>query len=311
MKLSVIVPVYFNEKNLHPLYSTLKSEIFDKLECEYELIFVDDGSKDKSYDVICEIANADKNIRKVKLSRNFGSHAAILAGLSVAKGDAITSISADLQDPPEIILRMLEKWKEGNKVVLAVRSDRKEGFISKAFSKLYYSIMRKIALKNMPKGGFDCFMISSQVAQVINGMEEKNTSLMGQVLWCGFKSEIITYVRQKREIGKSRWTLSKKIKLAIDSILSFSYFPVRFISTVGALFFIGSVIWAIVILVLKITNNIVVEGWTTLIIVNLFSFGVIMLTLGILGEYIWRAFDAARKRPPFIIDEADINKDEE
>lgn len=308
MKLSIIVPVYFNQDNLKPLYQTLKETILDKV--DYELIFVDDGSKDASFEVMSELKQADKNIKSIRLSKNFGSHAAILAGMSVATGDAVTAISADLQDPPEIILQMLEKFNEGSKVVLAARSDRREGFFTKLFSGMYYSIMKKIALPAMPKGGFDSFLISRQVVDVINGMEEKNTTLMGQVLWCGFKTDIIYYVRQKREIGKSRWTFGKKFKLAMDSVLSFSYFPIRFISTIGALFFLGSIIWALAIFILKLAGGIDAVGYTTLIIVNLFSFGTIMLTLGVIGEYLWRTFDAARKRPPFIIDESDIEHED-
>lgn len=305
MKISIIVPVYFNELNLKPLYENLRENVLTKLDCDYELIFVDDGSKDKSYQIMCELATLDLNIKTVKLSRNFGSHSAILAGYSICTGDCATSISSDLQDPPEIILEMLTSWKKGFKVVLAVRKERQDPLSQKMFSSIYYKTMKKFALPNMPKTGFDCSLIDRKVIDILNQMEEKNTTLMGQILWCGFKTDTVFYTRKKRDLGKSRWTFSKKVKLFADSILGFSYFPIRLISVLGFLFFICSVIWAIYILIMKLTGHIDVMGWTTLIILNLFSFGTIMMTLGILGEYIWRAFDATRKRPPFIIEEND------
>lgn len=303
-KLSILIPVYFNELNLEPTYNKLKEDVLSKLEM-YEIIFVDDGSKDNSYEVIQRLQKNDNNIKAIKLSRNFGSHAAILAGLSVATGNCATIISADLQDPPEIIIQMLEKYQMGSKVVLAVRQDREEPLFQKMFSNTYYLMMRKFAIPNMPKGGFDCCLIDRKVIEVLNLMEEKNTTVMGQILWCGFKTDTIYYTRKKREIGKSRWTFSKKIKLLIDSLLGFSYFPIRFISFIGLLFFIISLVWLFYILFRKILIGITVEGWTSLMLVVLFSSGIIMLTLGILGEYVWRAFDAIRKRPPFIIEKED------
>lgn len=303
MKISIIVPVYFNEKNLHPLYETLKKDVFSKIDCDYELIFIDDGSTDDSYKIMCELAEGDSHIKLIKLSRNFGSHAAILAGYTYCTGDCATSISADLQDPPEIILMMLERWKQGNKVVLAVREDREEPLSQKIFSNTYYAMMKKFAIPNMPSGGFDCSLVDRQVINMLNLMEEKNTTIMGQILWCGFKTDTIYYVRKKRDIGESRWTLSKKVKLFIDSFLSFSYAPIRFISIVGFIFFAVAIIWSIYIVVMKINGQIALDGWSTLVVLNLFSFGIIMTTLGIIGEYLWRVFDTARKRPPFIIEE--------
>ena len=302
-KISIIVPVYFNEKNLESLYENLYENVFQKIDCDYELIFVDDGSKDKSYEVLCELAKKDNKIKLIKLSRNFGSHAAILAGLSNATGSCATSISADLQDPPTIIISMYEKWLKGSKVVLAVRKDREESFIQKAFSNFYYNVIRKIALPSMPKGGFDCFLIDKKVINIIKNMEEKNTTLMGQILWCGFKTETIYYIRKKRDVGKSRWTISKKVKLFLDSILSFSYFPIRFISLIGLISSSVAFIWLIYILIVKFTINIVTPGWTTLILVVLLSFGLMFIMLGIIGEYLWRTFDASRNRPVYIIEE--------
>ncbi len=303
MKLSIIIPVYYNEDNLAPLYDDLKNVVLDKLDIDYEIIMVDDGSKDNSYAQILKLKQTDPKIVALKLSKNFGSHAAILAGLSVATGNCATMKAADLQEPSEIILEMLDKWMDGTKSVLAVRSDREESFFQKGFSNTYYNMMRKHALPDMPKGGFDCFLIDRDVINLLNSMQEKNTTLMGQIIWCGFKTDTVYYVRKKREIGKSRWTLSKKIKLFVDSILGFSYSPIRAIFTVGILYFIMAVIYSAYIVFYKISKGFPVEGFATTTIIMLFSFGIIMLSIGILGEYLWRSFDASRNRPVYIIDD--------
>ena len=303
-KLSIVIPVYFNEMNLHDLYKDLKEKVLDKLK-EYELIFVDDGSKDSSYSVMLELQKEDRNIRCIRLSRNFGSHAAILAGLNECSGDCAVMKTADLQEPSEILLEMFDQWKNGFNVILAVRSDRNEHFIQKFFSNSYYKLMRRFVLKEMPLGGFDCFLIDRKVIEVLRLMDEKNTSLMGQILWSGFKTTSIYYTRLKREKGKSRWTLTKKIKLVIDSVLSFTHLPIRVMSVVGIIFFLISVAWSLIIIYLKIFGEIQIEGWTTLMVFNLFSSGLILLTLGIIGEYLWRNFDASRNRPVYIIEQRD------
>lgn len=306
-KLSIIIPVYFNEMNLQDLYQDLTDKVFKALE-DYEVIFVDDGSQDRSFDIIQAFSIEDKRVRYIKLSRNFGSHAAILAGLAHSTGDCAVVKTADLQEPSEMILSMYEKWKAGNNVVLAIRSDRDESYLNKLVSNTYYRLMRSYVLKNMPEGGFDCFLVDRKVIEVLDKMDEKNTSIVGQILWVGFKSDKIYYVRQKREKGKSRWTFSKKIKLFIDSFLGFSYLPIRFISAFGFFFFFISIIWTIYIVLNRIFGGITTEGWTTLMVLNLFSSGIILVTLGILGEYVWRAFDASRNRPTYIIEDENITK---
>lgn len=307
-KISIIIPVYFNEDNLLPLYTDLKENVLNNLskyDLDYELIFVDDGSKDNSYMVMKELSKLDNKIVLVKLSRNFGEHSALLAGLTKATGDFAVRKAADLQEPSTLILDMIEKYNEGNQIVIATRADRDEPAMQKALSSLYANIMRKLALPNMPKGGFDSFLIDRQVIDVLVNMQEKNTSLMSQILWAGFKTDCVPYTRLKREIGKSKWTFSKKIKLVIDSVLSFSYFPIRFISCIGLLSSFTAVIIALIIIYQKLNGIIDVEGYASVIVLILFCFGIIMFSLGILGEYMWRIFDAARNRPPFIIEKDD------
>lgn len=307
-KLSIVVPVYYNEKNLKPLYEDLKEKVLEKLDCAYEIVFVNDGSKDRSYEVMQELAAMDENIKLVNLSRNFGEHLATLAGMAECTGTVAVRKAADLQEPSEMILEMLEKYRAGAKVVLAVRKDREEPLSQKMFSKIYCWMMRKFALANMPQGGFDTYMISRQVIDILVEISEKNAPLTEQVLWSGFESEKVYYVRQKREIGKSGWTLSKKIKLTVDSLISFSYFPIRCVSVVGALSILGTIIGGIVILVEHFMGSITVEGYTTIVLLILLAFGIVMLTLGVMGEYIWRILDEVRNRPSYIVDKVEDGK---
>ncbi len=308
-KLSIIIPVYYNEDNLLPLYEDIREKVLNKLNSNYEIVMVNDGSRDGSYNKMKELAQKDENIILVNLSRNFGEHSATLAGLANCTGTVAVRKAADLQEPSEMILEMYDKYLEGSKVVLAVRKDREEGIFQKFFAGIYCGMMRKVALPNMPKGGFDTFMISRQVIDILVMIGEKNASITEQILWTGFESEKIYYVRKKREIGKSGWTFSKKFKLAVDSLLAFSYFPVRCISVLGGLSFIAALIWTIVLIVQKIIGYTEVEGYTTLSILMLMGFGITMLSMGILGEYIWRMFDEIRKKPPYIIDEINNKKE--
>lgn len=303
MKLSIIIPVYFNEDNLRPLYEDIYRKIINVINYEYELVFINDGSRDNSYAIMKELAEGDRNIKIISLSRNFGSHAAILCGLAKCTGDCAVIKAADLQEPTELILDMVNSWKEGNNVVLAVRKGREEGIQQTLFANLYYALIRKMALPNMPKGGFDVYLLDRKVINVLMALDERNSALTGQILWSGFKTDKVYYTRLSRKIGTSKWTLKKKIGLVTDTLFSFSTIPIKVVSLVGTFSFIGALIWAICVLVFKLKGMIEVSGWTTLFIFNLFSFGVVMLTLGILGEYLWRTFDASRNRPPYIVED--------
>lgn len=309
MKLSIIIPVYYNEENLKPLYQDIREKIIEKINYEYEIVMVNDGSKDKSWEVMQELQSMDGNIHIISLSRNFGSHAAILCGLSNCTGDCAVVKAADLQEPTELILQMVDSWEKGNNVVLAVRSQRNEPKRQIFFSNLYYDIVRKCALQNMPKGGFDVYLLDRKVITVLENLDEKNSALTGQILWSGFKTDIVYYTRLEREIGTSKWTLKKKIRLVMDTLFSFSSLPITLVLGVGTISIFTAVVWTLIVLIAKIAGYINVSGWTTLFIFNLFSFGIIMMTLGILGEYLWRTFDASRNRPPYIIEE-DISKED-
>ena len=301
-KLSIIIPVYYNEKNLPPLYEDIREKIIKPGLFDYELIMVDDGSGDGSWAEMEKIAAMDENVRIYHLSRNFGSHAAILCGLEHCTGDCAVVKAADLQEPTELIIEMYKKWQEGNNVVLAVREDREESFSQKFFADFYYSLVRTFALKKMPKNGFDIYLIDRKVIDVLSLMDEKDSALTGQILWSGFKTAEVPYVRRERKIGKSRWTMQKKIKLVMDTLYSFSSVPITLVTLVGAFAFAASIIWALVVLINKIAGNIPVSGFTTMFIFQLFSFGITMTTLGVIGGYLWRTFDASRNRPIYIIE---------
>lgn len=305
-KLSIVIPVYYNADTLQLLYDDMKKKILGQIG-DYEIVFVDDGSEDESWEIMNRIRETDRRVQCVKLSRNFGEHAAILAGLSQCSGDCAVTKQADLQEDSGIILDMYESWKRGNKVVLAVRAQRDENPVKKLFAGLYYAIVRKFINKNMPQGGCDCYLLDRQVIRVLELLDEKNSSLTLQVLWVGFQSDKIYFHRKDREIGKSRWTLSKKVKLVIDSMMSFSYVPIRVMTTTGILFALFALLLGIGVIVERITVGTPMAGWASLMCVVLFSSGLILLMMGILGEYIWRTLDASRNRPPFIIDE--IKKD--
>lgn len=306
MKISIVIPVYYNEKNLEPLYEDIKKKVIDVIDYEYEIVMVNDGSKDESWKVMQNLAERDKNIRIISLSRNFGSHAAILCGISHCTGDCAIIKAADLQEPTELVLEMVESWKKGNNVVLAVREGREESKSQTFFANFYYDLVRKTALPNMPKGGFDVYLIDRKVITVLENLDEKNSALTGQLLWSGFKTDIVYYTRLAREIGESKWTLKKKIRLVMDTLFSFSSLPITAVLAVGVGSMVIAIIWAIVVLISKLCGAIAVSGWTSLFIFSLFSFGVTMMTLGILGEYLWRTFDASRNRPPYIIEEDNI-----
>lgn len=302
-RLSIIIPVYYNEKNLQPLYEDIREKIILPGLFDYEIVMVDDGSGDNSWQEMEKIAAQDDHVKIYRLSRNFGSHAAILCGLEQCSGDCAVVKAADLQEPTEIIPEMFRRWQEGNNVVLAVREGREESYSQQFFARFYYSLVRTFALKKMPKNGFDIYLIDRKVIEVLRLMDEKDSALTGQILWSGFKTAEVPYVRQERKIGKSRWTLRKKIRLVMDTLYSFSTVPITLVTIVGAFAFIASVIWALIVLINKVAGNIPVSGFTTMFIFQLFSFGITMTTLGVIGGYLWRSFDASRNRPIYIIEE--------
>lgn len=308
-KISIIIPVYYNEDTLMLLYEDMKAKILSSFE-DYEIVMVDDDSGDSSWEVMQNIQALDPtHVKLLHLSRNYGEHAAILAGLNECTGNCAVTKQADLQEDSELIVEMYESWKKGNKVVLAVREGRDEGKIYQFFANLYYKMMQKLVNPAMPKGGFDCYLLDRQVIEVLKMFDEKNSALTLQVLWVGFKSDKIYFHRKARTIGESRWTFSKKVKLIIDSLMSFSYAPIRFMSLLGVFFFVIAIIGIILCMCETIFFGVRSVGWASLMSIILLTSGMIMLMLGMLGEYIWRALDASRNRPPYLIETiSDVKK---
>ena len=302
--ISLVVPVYHNAPSLPDLLVRFQALATKRAEYQFEFIFVDDGSRDNSLEVLQALFEGEPRMTVVKLARNFGSNAALLSGLSHARGDAVGAIAADLQDPPELIDDMLTRWEQGSKVVLAARESRDDPGLTSLFADVFYALFRRFAIRTMPKRGFDFFLIDRQVCDLIKQIQESNTYLMGLILWLGFDPAVIYYHRQQREAryGRSMWTLVRKIKYFIDSFVAFSYAPVRFASILGITLSALGLIYAVIIIILRLFWEIQIEGWSSLMVVVLIVSGVQMLMMGILGEYLWRNLDETRKRPRFIVE---------
>lgn len=303
-KLSIIIPVYQNELNLPHTYQALREVLESHKDLfDYELIFIDDGSRDRSFEELMKIYTQEKDrVTLIKFTRNFGQVSAWLAGLSKASGNCIAVISADLQDPPSLLLDMFTEWKNNHKIVLAVREAREDGLFVKVTSRLFYGFMRRYSIGNMPKEGYDYFLIDKKVKDILLKMDERNSFFQGQILWTGYLPKLIYYKRRKRELGKSQWTMFKKIKYFIDGFAGYSFFPIRLISFTGiGVFFLGIILTAVLILQ-RIFYGTHLMGWTSIMIVLLLLSGFQMLMLGVIGEYLWRNFDETRKRPVYIIE---------
>jgi dolichol-phosphate mannosyltransferase len=301
--ISIVVPVYFNELNLPDTIPQLLALAEGLPGYILELIFVDDGSQDRSLEVLLDARKQfPQQVKVVKLTRNFGAMAALQAGLTVAQGDCVGVIAADLQDPPELFLEMVHHWENGIKVVFAVRSDRKESFIQKVFSNTYYALIRRFAISGYPPGGFDFFLIDRQIVEEVNKIREKNTNLMTLIFWLGHQTILIPYTRRKRTKGKSRWTFGKKAKLFVDTFVSFSYLPIRLFSFLGILYAVISFAYGAIIFISWFSSGTIVQGWVPMMLILTFTAGLQMTLLGILGEYLWRTLDETRARPVFVID---------
>jgi dolichol-phosphate mannosyltransferase len=302
---SIIVPVYFNEANLKKTFEKLLQSVIQKNPDKHgEIIFVDDGSQDGSFHELIAIKNLNPELVKIiKFTRNFGQVPAIIAGYELAKGQCVINISADLQDPTELINQMLDAFfNEKYEVVICSRESREETLFRRLTSRIFYTLMKKLSFQDMPQGGFDFILLSRKAAKFIVDNREANPFLQGQILWTGFKKKFIPYKRLDREIGKSRWTFGKKLKYLLDGILGYSYFPLRLMSIAGLLIALSGFIYAIIIVIARIYAAVPFAGWAPIMVVVLVLSGVQMLMLGIIGEYLWRTLDQVRNRKPYIIE---------
>lgn len=301
-KLSLVTAIYKNEGNIMPFYENFLHCIVPYID-DYEIVMVNDCSPDHSWEIMKKLAEKDSHVKIIKLSRNFGAYEANFIGYEYATGDCITVKAVDLQEPAELTINMYYAWKNGSKVVLAVRENRKDSLFTNLTSDLYYKIIRKTAQSNMPKGGFDTYLIDRKVADLVLNMQERNSPISLQILWTGFEPTLVGYERRKREIGKSSWSFEKKLKLAIDSLISFSYVPIRCMTITGILFWFFSIIYAFYLIAAKLLGKTPTPGYTTIAVILLFVSGMIMFTLGMLGEYVWRTLENTRKRPIAVVEE--------
>jgi dolichol-phosphate mannosyltransferase len=302
---SIVIPVYCNELNINPTFEKINEVVIKKnSNLKFEIIFVDDGSSDNSLQTLLELKNKHNDLIKViKFTRNFGQVNALYAGYLHSKGKCIVNISADLQDPPELINEMLNHYfKEGFQIVVCTRSDREESYFRRKTSSFFYRAMRKLSFSNMPQGGFDFLLVSQNVKKLILNNMEANAFWQGQILWTGYNVKFIPYKRMKREIGESKWTFSKKVKYLIDGVLGYSFFPIRIMSILGVIISLSGFLYSIFIIIAKITGNVPFQGWAPLMIIILLLSGFQMMMLGIIGEYLWRTLDEVRRRQLYVIE---------
>lgn len=301
--LSILIPVLNEQENINPIYEKMKVISEGIKPHPVEFIFINDGSTDNSLKLLKELSCRDSSIKILSFVRNFGSHTALLAGLEHCKGDAAVNISSDSQEPPELIVEMFNKWLNGDKVVLGIRSDRKDPFLKKISSKIYCNLMRNFALSNYPDTSFDICLIDKVIIDKIIQLDEKNTSIFNLILWFGYSYSTVGYVRGKRLHGKSKWSYTKLIKLFIDSFIPFSFVPIRFVSFLGFLVSLMGFLYAAFVSYHRLFMGGLITGWSSLIIIILILSGFQLMMLGIVSEYLWRTFDAVKNRPRYILDE--------
>jgi glycosyltransferase involved in cell wall biosynthesis len=311
MELSIIIPIYNEEGNIHKLIERLRSVVAQmNVSCEY--IFVNDGSRDRSISLIKALAQTDRSVRYIDFSRNFGHQIAVTAGLDKSVGKAVVIIDADLQDPPELIIEMYRKLKEGNEVVYAQRKTRKgESWLKLFTARMFYRILKSITSVNIPVDTGDFRIMDRKIVDVLKAMPEQNKFLRGQISWIGFRQTYVEYERDERHAGETGYTYKKMIRFALDGITGFSNFPLKFASICG--FIVSGVAFVVMLYALytRFISRDYIEGWTSTIISVLFLGGIQLISIGIIGEYISRLSANSRQRPLYIINETNIDSGEE
>lgn len=298
---SIVVAVYQNEGSLTQTHQEITTLFADRLPGFVpELIFVNDGSRDGSLEELHRIRESDPSVRVISFTRNFGQMAAMLAGFKAATGAAIINISADLQDPVELMVEMVERWQQGSEIVICYRTNRNDPVSSKVFSNLAYRLMR-VAVPQIPKGGFDYVLMDRIAMDQFNAMDTRHRFFQGDLLWPGFRTGFIPYERRQRSVGKSQYNFRKKLKNFLDAMLDASYLPIRLISLCGLVTFLLGIVYSITIVIAWAAGNAPFDGWAPLMIAVLMIGGMLMLMLGVIGEYVWRINEEVRKRPNYVI----------
>ena len=297
-KVSVVVPVYFNAPSLPELFNRLDNLNRELLgiNLELEVVAIDDGSKDDSFEILVEYSKKYSFLNAFQLTKNFGEATASKFGLKKITGDAFSVLAADLQDPPELIFEMAKNWLEGNSYVICERTKRNDPIFSKFLANLYYKFLTKFIMPTYPKKGFDLFLMDSKYLPVI--IESSKSSSIPLILsWIGIEPLKIGYVRQTREHGKSTWTIFKRINLLLDVLFSFSRKPIRIVSSIGAVTALAGLIYGISVIIERLNGITGSQGTASLIALVSFTSGLVLLTLGIIAEYIWRIWDEVNNRP--------------
>ena len=299
--ISVVVPAMNEQDNVQPFYEAVKAVTDSLPDFDWEIIFVDDGSTDATVERIMAVRENDPRVCLIQLSRNFGSYAAIKAGFDYAHGHACVSISADLQDPPELFRRFADLWQEGYHIVWGVREERDDPWSKKFLANIFYRLVRRLALADLPDHGMDCGLFDRKVVDAFRKIHDRNSITFMTIYWMGFRQARVGYRRESRRFGTSKWPLGKRIKSALDVITAFSYLPVRVSSYLGLIISTVALVGAVIVLFDKLVLGIGEWGWPSLMITMLFLGGVQMLMLGIIGEYLWRINTEVRDRPQYIV----------
>jgi polyisoprenyl-phosphate glycosyltransferase len=308
-KYTIIAPVYNEKESLPELYRRV-SQVMSSTQESWELILVDDGSTDGSTDEIRSLAEKDKHIQPVIFARNFGHQIAVTAGLDYSRGDAVVIIDADLQDPPEVILDLIAKWKENYQVVYAVRTEREgETWFKKTTASLFYRVIFKITDVKIPLDTGDFRLLDRKVVDVMNTMHEKHRFLRGMSSWVGFRQIGVPYKRAARFAGTTKYPLSKMLKLALNAITSFSYFPLQLATYLGFIAAVLAILAIPVVAIMRLAGSQAFLGQTTALIAVLFLGGVQLIFLGVLGEYVGRIYDEVKGRPLYTVSEAPDRKE--
>jgi len=303
-KISIIAPIYNEAGNLLELYARVK-ETLDSTNDTWELVLIDDGSTDGSTDMIRKLSDEDHRVRPVIFARNFGHQLAVTAGLDYSRGDAVVIIDSDLQDPPEVILDLIVKWRAGYEVVYAVRSEREgESWFKELTASTFYRLINRITEVDIPLDTGDFRLLDRKVVNVINQMRERHRFLRGMSVWVGFKQTGVTYKRAARVVGETKYPLKKMIKFASDAVTSFSYLPLQLAMYLGFIAAVLSILAIPVVIILRASGSQAFFGQATALIAVLFLGGVQLISLGILGEYIGRLYDQAKGRPLYIVRDA-------
>ncbi|NOX62631.1 MAG: glycosyltransferase family 2 protein [Chloroflexi bacterium] len=299
--ISVVIPAFNEEDNIPVLYERLM-EVAAREPVDWEFIFIDDGSTDGTYAVLESLHARDPRVKALSFTRNFGSHVGIAAGLQVASGDAAIIMAADLQDPPQVLHEFLDRWRKGYKIVWGVRAKRDDPLGKRIFAALFYRLIRRVALPDYPEGGTGSFcLLDRDVVEAFSSFRERNRVTFGLISWSGFSQTEVPYERPQRHSGTSKWSFGRQIKAAIDTLLAFSYAPVRLISLLGIVVSVLSFLWGFVVIFKRIFGGVAVEGFAALMVAVLFLGGMQLIVLGILGEYLWRILDEVRGRPLFVL----------